>query len=72
MLLVFNYTHAHSVNIRYEHNIITLKAMISYVYVMRNMDVNIRHKYELTVQRIVVSREHALSVGKKAQVNMEE
>ena len=62
--MVFNYTHAHSVNIRYEHNIITLKAMISYVYVMRNMYVDF--------QRIVVSREHALSVGEKAQVNMEE
>ena len=70
--MVFNYTHAHSVNIRYEHNIITLIAMISYVYVMSNMYVNIRHKYGLTVQRIVVSREHALSVGEKAQVNMEE
>ena len=38
--------------------------MISYVYVMRNMYVDF--------QRIVVSREHALSVGEKAQVNMEE
>ena len=46
--------------------------MISYVYLIRNMYVNIRYEYALTVQRIVASREHALSVWEKAQVNMEE
>ena len=55
--------------IRYEHHVITLRAITS-LYTLCVTCKNIRYEYALTFQRIDVSSEHALSVGEKARENM--
>ena len=55
--------------IRYEHNIITLRAISYYTLCVT---CNIRYEYALAVQRLDVSNEHALGVGGKERENMEE